>query len=135
MARVEGWIAVEMASVQRLRIHPPLSVGQFDQGHGDIGAQEFRIGRGGHLDTDVGAAAEFQQRHALVTHHVRSAHHVAQAALVQDDDVGRTAVGQEALLPTQPGPDPLLQVISLGDTGEQRPGYVSVCNNPGTSRS
>lgn len=118
MAYIDFRIVVEVATVQRLRVHPP-PLGQFDQRHGTPGANQPEEARWGHLDADVGVLADTQQMRALVTHDFRAPHRIAQTALVQNRDVQRTVVCQKAWLAAQSSPDALLHCGTAQDLREQ----------------
>jgi hypothetical protein len=60
VAPEDGWIVVEMPTVQRLRVHPVMPVGQLDQREGVAGTDESEESRRDHLDTDVGASTDTQ---------------------------------------------------------------------------
>ncbi len=119
MTYVGGGIVVEMAAVERLRVDPPLPIGERDQRHRGIGTDQLGEVRRGHLNADIGALPDAQQVDALVPHDGGTPHHVPQAALVQYSDVLRTVLCQKALLPTQPGPHALFDFVATRDPREQ----------------
>lgn len=110
---------VEVASVQRLRVHPLPSVRHREQSHRRIRSSSCRRLPRNHLNTDVRVGGHAEQVLQLPLHDLSAADCRAQAALVQYRYVQGALGCEESLLPTESCSHPFCEFVGTAEAAKQ----------------